>query len=823
MKAVTRPLSRAQALQNLACLEGTVKVSLTLVLGEQGFSGDVKLEFASARDAELYLWYVGKVARVTGVEAHAYDGQVLAVKCKAGQNRVVIGFESGYAETWGAGLLKRRLPDGSQYVFTVNESCGTSKMFPIFDQPSVRCSFSLNIMYPEAWGKVYSNGEMIGASFQAAPEPHSHGLAHLGCTCKHKRNAQEPAKVRFPDSTGQMADFAHALFEPSEPIAPYLFYMYIGKFVEFESSRPAALPSSFFCLPHATHKLARALDALSFTTQTALQFLGSFFDRPYAFRSYHHVFLPSELFQMCALELPGMVCVDEYMLDVDSAYYWVDWLFLLCHEMVHMWFGDLVAIEFWDSNWMKESFADLIALIALEHVIEAADAAGADLLFGNRQQAEARLRMVKMKRRIDGFNCAQGMIRCGRCRPIQKNDIEYSDESIACYGDDIYGKSLFDVYQYFSAYPDNLRDFCRGVVRDWQWTYVNEERFLKTILSLDKMAAHLSPDQLRGSYNKYFKEVGYDSFSYELKEAELVVHIDAACVSRNHRLQIEFLSPAGIECQVFLVVSPQGKVVDSWTDSSTPAESLVAVHQQAAATSVSIRGSHFVVDASIWASSMPRLDFDRYLSQMSDAQVSKYFPLILSQLITAKCPEVSKESFERLCKPALSEHRDLFAWWFGFLRDYVQASGLDTDVPAEFVQSSFEAYLSLGHIKQDYLKLFEQNLPKVQGEKPAAALILEHHARLVEQGHPNDRHFDYVFHKTFSHSHATPTDRRKAIAEIPTEELLSRLQRHTENCEERLLLEILTYSKALEQNPHIREQAKQAAKAAGGNLLVYEL
>ncbi len=818
MQSVARPLSKTQALHNLACLVGTVQVQLTLVLGEESITGDVKLLFESARDTELYLWYVGQVSRVSGVEAHRHDGQVLAVSCKKGANCLVVGFESRYAETWGAGLLKRQLPDGSQYLFTVNESCGTSKLFPVFDQPSVRCSFALNLLYPEAWGAVHSNGEILAATSE--PQPHSHAPGQSLCSCSHKQAQEAPAKVRLPDSSGQLRDFAHAVFGETEPIAPYLFYIHIGHFVQLESSRPSPLPASFFCLPHAKHKLEKALDALSFTTQTALAFLEEFFGRQYAFKKYHHLFVPSELFQMCALELPGMVCVDEYMLDVDSDYYWVDWLFLLCHEMVHMWFGDLVAIEFWDSNWMKESFADLIALIALEHVIEAASKAGADLLFGNKQQADQRLRMIKMKRRVEGYSCAQSMIRCGRCRPIQKNDIEYSDESVACYGDDIYGKSLFDVYQFFSAYPDNLRDFCRGVVRDWQWTYVNEERFLQTIASLEQMNAILSPELVQASYHRYFKEVGYDSFSFELQDHQLLIRLDPAAVSRNHRLQVGFLAADGARQQVFLVIDPRGKLVNSWTSSGVSAESLIETDQPAA---ILIRGSQFVVDPSIWASSLPRLDFDSYLSQMSDAQVSQCFPLILSQLLTAGSPAISKESFDRLTRPALAEHRDLFGWWFGFLQAYVQSSGVETPLLADFVQESFEAFLALKQVKQDYLKLFDLRLPQVQGDRSAVALILEQHAKLLQQGHPSDKHFDYVFHKVFCYNHDVPVDRRKAIVELTAEELPARLRRHVDSCEERLLLEILSYSKVLQRTPHIREQARLEAKERGGNLHVFDV
>ena len=40
----------------------------------------------------------------------------------------------------------------------------------------------------------------------------------------------------------------------------------------------------------------------------------------------------------------------------------------IVHELAHMWFGDLVTMDWWDGLWLNESFADCVALYALTKI-----------------------------------------------------------------------------------------------------------------------------------------------------------------------------------------------------------------------------------------------------------------------------------------------------------------------------------------------------------------------------------------------------------------------------------------------------------------------
>lgn len=82
------------------------------------------------------------------------------------------------------------------------------------------------------------------------------------------------------------------------------------------------------------------------------------FEEPYPFDSYDQAFVPE--FNAGAMENPGLVTFrDEFIhrsavTDTERQ----TRAMVIAHEMAHMWFGDLVTLQWWDDIWLNESFAE---------------------------------------------------------------------------------------------------------------------------------------------------------------------------------------------------------------------------------------------------------------------------------------------------------------------------------------------------------------------------------------------------------------------------------------------------------------------------------
>ena len=135
--------------------------------------------------------------------------------------------------------------------------------------------------------------------------------------------------------------------------------------IEYEGDKPAPVPMKIYC---RTSKLANldAREQFRMVTE-AIEFYEELFGTPFPYAKYDQIYVPE--FRIRGMENVGMITLTDRCL-VDAASVTEDSLLLhrrvTVHELAHMWFGDLVTMQWWNDLWLKESFADFCASKCLD-------------------------------------------------------------------------------------------------------------------------------------------------------------------------------------------------------------------------------------------------------------------------------------------------------------------------------------------------------------------------------------------------------------------------------------------------------------------------
>ncbi|MFF5518119.1 aminopeptidase N [Streptomyces coeruleorubidus] len=256
-----------------------------------------------------------------------FDGSRITLEDLAADNELVVDAQCAYSRT-GEGLHRFVDPeDGEVYLYTQYEPADSRRVFANFEQPDLKAPFRFEVRAPEGW-TVWSNG------------------------------------------VGERADGVWR-FAETKPISTYITCVVAGPYhyVTDSYSRTFAdgttleIPLGALC----RKGLAPYFDAedVFLVTKQGLDFFHDHFDYPYPFGKYDQAFVPE--YNLGAMENPGLVTFREEFIfrgKVTQASY-EGRANVVLHEMAHMWFGDLVTMEWWDDLWLKESFADFMGEFSL--------------------------------------------------------------------------------------------------------------------------------------------------------------------------------------------------------------------------------------------------------------------------------------------------------------------------------------------------------------------------------------------------------------------------------------------------------------------------
>ena len=285
--------------------------------------------------------------------AEVFDGARIALDGLAAHNELTVEADCAYSRT-GEGLHRFVDPaDGETYLYTHFEPADARRVFANFEQPDLKAPFTFSVTAPAAWD-VYANA------------------------------VAEDVTADGPARTWR--------FAPTKPISTYLTAVVAGPYHVARDHYSRELPDGTVLEIPLAATCRRSLaphfdsDEIFTVTKQGLDFFHDEFDYPYPFGKYDQCFVPE--YNIGAMENPGCVTFrEEYVFrsKVTEAAY-EGRANVVLHEMAHMWFGDLVTMQWWDDLWLKESFADYMGSLSQ---VEATRYRAVWITFANRRKAWA--------------------------------------------------------------------------------------------------------------------------------------------------------------------------------------------------------------------------------------------------------------------------------------------------------------------------------------------------------------------------------------------------------------------------------------------------
>jgi aminopeptidase N len=330
-------LTRLEAGARSALIDVTgYRVELDLARGAETFESCSTVRFScSEPGAGTFLDIKPQsLHRVTlndsEIDLAGFDGQRITLPGLAAENEVVVTATMSYSND-GQGLHRAVDPaDERHYVYGHSFLDAAPRVFGCFDQPDLKAPYDVSVTAPPEW-IVLGNG----------------------------------AATRTGEGTWVLAT--------TKPLATYFFTVCAGPYASVTAVHDG-IPLGIHARASLREPLERQAEQMLTITRQSFDYYHSLFGIRYPFGEYHQVYVPE--FNAGAMENPGCVTLrDQYVFRGAMTHDEVlTRSSTISHEMAHMWFGDLVTMQWWDDLWLNESFAEYMSHRTLCEATEFTDA-----------------------------------------------------------------------------------------------------------------------------------------------------------------------------------------------------------------------------------------------------------------------------------------------------------------------------------------------------------------------------------------------------------------------------------------------------------------